>query len=69
MTLREAITIMEVVCSTNRLRAIDMVEINPTLGTDKDVKVTVEAAKDIILAGLGHRRSRIGDPDKFTVEI
>lgn len=60
---------MEVVNRTDRLRAIDMVEINPKLGTERDNKKTLEAAKEVILAGLGHRRSRIGDADKIPIDM
>lgn len=64
LSLREALIVMEVIRSTRRLRGIDLVEINPSLGDKKDIKVTVDAAIEIILAGLGHKRSRIGNVER-----
>lgn len=47
---------MEKVYRTGRLGAIDIVEVNPSIGTENDVKITVEAALHIILAAFGHNR-------------
>merc|ERR1712183_19897 len=58
LTLREGLTLCDIVHSTGRLRAVDMVEVNPKLGSDmKDVATTVNAANNIILAAMGHRSS------------
>jgi len=58
LTLREGLTLCDMVHSTGRLRAVDMVEVNPKLGSDmKDVATTVNAANNIILAAMGHRSS------------
>lgn len=57
LTLREAIQIMEIIHDTERLNAVDIVEVNPTVGTDMDVKKTIDAALHIILAAFGLKRS------------
>lgn len=57
LTLREGIQLMEMIYSTGRLRAIDLVEINPAIGTESDRRRTIEAGIVILKAALGaHRR-------------
>lgn len=56
LTLREGIYLMEKLFHTGRLRGIDLVEVNPMIGTERDVKNTVDAAISIIKAGLGFDR-------------
>ncbi|XP_026323390.1 arginase, hepatic isoform X2 [Hyposmocoma kahamanoa] len=57
LTLREGINLMEMIYSTGRLRAIDLVEINPAIGTESDRRRTIEAGIVILKAALGaHRR-------------
>lgn len=56
LTLREGIHIVEKVHRTGRLGAFDVVEVNPSIGSEKDVQITVEAAMHIILAAFGHSR-------------
>ncbi|KAL1497156.1 hypothetical protein ABEB36_008162 [Hypothenemus hampei] len=56
MTLREGIQLMEIVHRTGRLSALDLVEVNPNIGTEQEVHRTVDAAIHIIAAGLGHSR-------------
>ncbi|CAH1978047.1 unnamed protein product [Acanthoscelides obtectus] len=56
LTLREGIQIMEMVHSTGRLGAMDLVEVNPHIGSEGDVKKTVEAAIHVILAAFGYNR-------------
>lgn len=56
MTLREGIQLMEMIHQTSRLGALDVVEVNPSLGSEADVKRTVEAAIHVIAAALGHSR-------------
>jgi arginase len=41
---------------TQRLSAVDLVEVNPSLGSPADVRITLEAAKHIIRAAAGHSR-------------
>ncbi|XP_047538614.1 arginase, hepatic isoform X1 [Vanessa atalanta] len=56
LTLREAIQLMEIIHGTGRLRAIDLVEINPALGNDADRKRTIDAGLCVLRAGLGFSR-------------
>jgi len=56
LTLREGIHIMETVYNTGRVGAIDLVEVNPSIGNEVDVKNTVEAAIRVIMAGVGYKR-------------
>ncbi|CAK1548289.1 unnamed protein product [Leptosia nina] len=56
LTLREAIKLMEIIHSTGRLRALDLVEINPAIGNDSDRKRTIEAGLCILKAALGFSR-------------
>ncbi|CAK1599720.1 unnamed protein product [Parnassius mnemosyne] len=56
LTLREAISLMEIIYSTGRLRAIDLVEINPALGDESDRKRTIEAGLCVLKAALGFSR-------------
>ncbi|KAF5287956.1 hypothetical protein FQA39_LY15594 [Lamprigera yunnana] len=59
LTLREGIHIMEAVHRTGRLGAMDMVEVNPSLGNERDVDTTVTAAIHIITAAFGFNRKGI----------
>lgn len=54
--MREGIHIVEKVHRTGRLGALDVVEVNPSIGSEADVNVTIEAAMHIILAAFGHSR-------------
>ncbi|KAJ8981226.1 hypothetical protein NQ317_004170 [Molorchus minor] len=56
LTLREGIHVMESVYKTGRLGAMDLVEVNPSIGTEQDVKRTVDAAIHIILSAFGYSR-------------
>ncbi|XP_069354507.1 arginase-1 isoform X5 [Maniola hyperantus] len=56
LTLREGIKLMEIIYATGRLRAIDLVEINPALGNDSDRKRTIDAGLCILKAALGFSR-------------
>jgi arginase len=54
LTLWEGLTLCTMVQRTGRLRAMDMVEVNPKLAKDmEEADRTVNAANDIILAALG----------------
>lgn len=56
LSLREGLGIVEAAQETGHLKAFDMVEVNPALGSSKDAELTTEAAKTILLAALaGHR--------------
>ncbi|XP_018326945.1 arginase, hepatic [Agrilus planipennis] len=56
LTLREGIHIMENVYKTKRLGSMDLVEVNPAIGTTKDVQTTCDAAIHVILAAFGQTR-------------
>lgn len=47
---------METIYATGRLRGLDMVEVNPVLGSDHDRKRTIEASMCVLKAGLGFDR-------------
>lgn len=64
--MREGIHLMEEVHRTNRLNAIDLVEVNPEIGDDKSVKLTTEAAIYILQAALGHTRRGLKVPAGVT---
>ena len=44
-----------IVCCAGQLKAMDLVEVNPTLGTASDQQKTVQSAIDIIAACFGKR--------------
>ncbi|CAG9858698.1 unnamed protein product [Phyllotreta striolata] len=56
LTLREGVQILEKVFDTGRLGAMDLVEVNPNIGSKEDVRRTVEAAVHLILAAFGNKR-------------
>ena len=56
MTLREALTLVEDIYDTGCLRALDLVEVNPDLADEDGATKTLEAAKRILLSGLGYYR-------------
>jgi len=58
LTLREGLTLCDLVYRTGRLKAVDMVEVNPSLAnSDTEKARTVTAANNILLAALGFRNS------------
>lgn len=56
MTLREGIFLLEEVYRSGTMSSMDIVEINPSIGSESDVKTTLNSAKAVILAALGHNR-------------
>lgn len=56
LTLREGIHIAEALRATNRIQGIDVVELNPNLGSDSDKQQTIEATMSILKAFYGHQR-------------
>lgn len=56
LALREAVTIVETLNRTGRLNVFDLVEVNPMIGTESDVKKTVAAAITVLMANCGHLR-------------
>ncbi|XP_011635296.1 arginase, hepatic [Pogonomyrmex barbatus] len=66
LSLREGIHLMEEIHRTSRLNAIDLVEVNPDIGSKQDVKFTVQAAIHIIQAALGYTRRGLKVPEGVT---
>ncbi|KAI1301260.1 Arginase, hepatic [Halotydeus destructor] len=57
LTVREALVIGEQVAATRLLSGLDMMEVNPLLGSDQDVRRTVNIAVNVILSFLGKQRT------------
>ncbi|XP_034139692.1 arginase-1 isoform X1 [Drosophila guanche] len=57
LTLREGISIVEALRDTKRVQGVDLVEINPKLGNERDVRTTVESGLEILKSMFGYRRS------------
>lgn len=57
---------MEEVHRTNRLNAIDLVEVNPQIGDERSVNLTTEAAIYILQAALGYTRRGLKVPAGVT---
>lgn len=66
LSLREGIHAMEELYRTNRLNALDLVEVNPKIGDQKSVELTVSAAIHIIQAGFGYTRRGLKVPEGIT---
>ena len=59
ITLREGLYVCEAVSQTNRLVSMDLVEINPNIGTVEDVSRTMETAVQVICSTLTGDRTSI----------
>jgi len=57
LTLREALHIMEICQRSGWLSAVDLVEVNPDIGSDLQVNTTIEAAISVLKAAFGFSRS------------
>lgn len=57
LTMREALCAMETIYESGRLTGVDIVEVNPEIGTDADAKRTVESAIALLKASCGTTRS------------
>ena len=57
LTCREAYYLAELISDTNKLKALDIVEINPLLGTKADVQRTLTISTNLILNFLGKQRN------------
>lgn len=66
LSLREGVHLMEELYRTNRLNAVDLVEVNPRIGNKRDVSLTIEAAIHIIQAGFGYTRRGLKVPEGIT---
>jgi len=54
LTLDEGLTLCDMVHRTGMLKAVDMVEVNPSLATNKaDAEKTINAANNILMTALG----------------
>lgn len=53
LTMREGIYIIEELHNTHRLEALDLVEVNPTIGSLTDAKRTVDSAIYLLKAACG----------------
>lgn len=58
LSLREGIYIVESLSETKRIQGIDLVEVNPSLGTQADVEATVSAAMEILKTVCGGYRRK-----------
>ncbi|XP_022906717.2 arginase-1-like [Onthophagus taurus] len=56
LLLREGIYIASTIHKTGRLGAMDLVEVNPTLGDEEDVQKTINSALQVIAAAFGYGR-------------
>lgn len=56
LTLREAFCIGEEIAKTKLLTGFDLVEVNPLIGTQNDVKQTINCALNIVLSFFGRNR-------------
>lgn len=56
LTTREGIYIIEELHNTSRLEALDLVEVNPAIGSLTDVKRTVDASVHLLKAACGTKR-------------
>ena len=55
LTLREGMTVCDLIQRTGRLSAMDIVEVNPRLGDTVEVQKTVDSAALLIYSALGLR--------------
>ena len=55
LSLREGMAVCDMISSTGRLTAVDLVEVNPRLGDRDEVQRTVESASLLIYSVLGLR--------------
>ncbi|OQV15163.1 Arginase-1 [Hypsibius exemplaris] len=69
LTLREGLQIAEFVHKTGRLSAMDLVEVNPELGTPHQRAKTTEAACAIISGALGKPRQGVPFPPGFELPL
>lgn len=69
LSLREGTYIVEELYNTGRLKAIDLVEVNPQIGSLIDANLTINAAKQILKAACGCIRS--GNPciDELKIQM
>lgn len=54
LTLREGTDLLRNVHRTGRLSAVDIVEVNPLLGSAADIQTTLDAARHLAAAAAGY---------------
>jgi len=54
LTLREGMDLMRSVSRTGRLAAVDLVEVNPLIGSEQDQQRTLDAARHLAAAAAGY---------------
>lgn len=71
LSLREGIFIVESLSETKRVQGIDLVELNPSLGTPQDVQISVSASMEILKTVCGgyRRRGTFENIDESLVKI
>ena len=57
--LEEVFLMCGLVAETGRLRSMDVVELNPSIGTQKELKASIELTLDLIELTLGHLTPQI----------
>jgi len=67
LTLREGTELLRSVQRTGRLAAVDIVEVNPLLGSENDRRITLEAARHLAAAAAGYYPG--GWPPKDVTDI
>ena len=67
LTLREGTELLRSVHRTGRLSAVDIVEVNPLLGSEVDKQITLDAARHLAAAAVGFYPG--GWPPKNVTEI
>uniref|UniRef100_A0A6P7FDT0 Arginase n=1 Tax=Diabrotica virgifera virgifera TaxID=50390 RepID=A0A6P7FDT0_DIAVI len=63
LTVREGIHILERIHDTGRLNVMDIVELNPDIGTERDAQKTVGVAIQLLAAACGFKRGGIRPKD------
>nr|CAD7611381.1 unnamed protein product [Timema genevievae] len=56
ISLQQGLQVMEQAHRTGRLSTVDLVEVNPSIGDERDVQLTIEAAKHLLQAMFGRQR-------------
>lgn len=56
--LEEVFLMCGLIAETGRLRSMDVVEFNPSIGTQKELKASLELILDLVELGLGHLRPK-----------
>lgn len=71
LSLREGIFIVETLSETKRIQGIDLVELNPSLGSQQDVNNTVSATMEILKTVCGgyRRKGTFANIDESLVNI